>query len=147
MHFFKGAVCVMGLFSFLFGGCSKQSTPRVADPNAVTQVAPTQEIQYCQLDITEAFGDNERLKPDEWITTIPLNATIPNGQASGLPPNDAQEDVVYAVAEKMSRIRESIPVANDGIYCPICHIANTQIEKLRTPCPKCGRPLLKFGWD
>jgi hypothetical protein len=71
----------------------------------------------------------------------------PNGEANGLPPADATDEEVYAVAARMSQIRESIPIANDGVYCPICHIANVQLAKLPTPCPKCGRPLLKFGWD
>ncbi|QDU28831.1 hypothetical protein ETAA8_39360 [Anatilimnocola aggregata] len=112
-----------------------------------TQVMPPGEISYSQLDITETFGDNERLKSDEWISTSPLNKMTPKGEASGLPPADATADEVYAVADKMSRIRESISIPNDGVYCPICHIANVQLGKLRSPCPKCGRPLLKFGWD
>jgi hypothetical protein len=112
-----------------------------------TQMIPPGEICYSQLDITERFGDNERLRPDDWISTSPLNKMTPGGQVSGLPPIEATNEEVYAVAEGMSQIRESIPIPNDGVYCPICHIANVQIAKLRTPCPKCGRPLLKFGWD
>ncbi len=104
-------------------------------------------LSYSQLDVTETFGDNERLKPEEWISTVPLSTMTTNGQASGLPPADAGDEEVYAVAARMSQIRESIPIQGDGVYCPVCHIANTQITKLRTPCPKCGRPLLKFGWD
>jgi hypothetical protein len=41
-------------------------------------------------------------------------------------------------------LRELIPSA--GVYCPVCHIANVDLGRLRTPCPQCGRPLLKFGW-
>ena len=37
--------------------------------------APMEAISYSQVDITVAFGDNERLGPDDWITTVPLNAT------------------------------------------------------------------------
>jgi len=112
-----------------------------------TQMMPPGQMSYSQLDITERFGDNERLKPDEWISTQPLSKTTPNGQASGLPSADATNDEVYAIASKMSQIRESIAIPNDGVYCPICHIANIQLAKLHAPCPKCGRPLLKFGWD
>ena len=65
----------------------------------------------------------------------------------GLPPVGACDDAVYRVAERLSRIRESVPIPNDGVYCPICHIANVTPARLRTPCPKCGRELLKFGWD
>jgi hypothetical protein len=108
---------------------------------------PPGQISYSQLDITENFGDNERLEPDDWISTVALSTMTPNGQASGLPPADASEEEVYAVAARMSQIRESIPIPSDGVYCPVCHIANTQLANLRTPCPKCGRPLLKFGWD
>ncbi len=104
------------------------------------------EIYYSQLDITERFDDYLRLKPDDWIQTFPLNKSVPNGK--GLPPIDASADEVHKAAERLSNIRESIfSIPNDGVYCPVCHIANTQLSKLRTPCPKCGRPLLKFGWD
>ena len=98
-----------------------------------------------QLDITERFGDNLRLKREDWIQTIPLNTMTPN--EPGLPPLDASEETVYEFASRLSQVRESIPIPNDGVYCPICHIANIDISKLRTPCPKCGRALLKFGWD
>jgi len=118
----------------------KKSTPK-------TQMMPPGQISYSQLDITESLGDIERLKPEEWIPTSPLNKLSANGQASGLPPADASAGEIYAVAQRMSQIRESIPIPNDGVYCPICHIANVQLAKLHTPCPKCGRPLLKFGWD
>src|SRR5262249_13883260 len=100
-----------------------------------------------QLDITESFGDNERLAPEDWIATVPLNKTTPDGQALGLPPVDASDVAVYECVEGLSRLRESIPIPSDGVYCPVCHIANTELSRLRTPCPKCGRPLLKFGWD
>jgi len=113
----------------------------------LTQMMPPGQISYSQLDITETFGDNERLKPEDWVATVSLNKMSPNSQANGLPPDNASEEEIYSVAAKMSQIRELIPIPSDGVYCPICHIANTQLAKLRTPCPKCGRPLLKFGWD
>lgn len=103
------------------------------------------DISYSQLDITERFGDNLRLKPEDWIQTIPLNKSDPKGK--GLPPVDARTDEVYKVAEKLSKFRETFSIPKDGVYCPVCHVANTQLAKLRTPCPKCGRPLLRFGWD
>lgn len=105
------------------------------------------EISYSQLDITEAFGDNEQLDWDDWIPTIPLNTITKDWAASGLPATSASDEEVYAIAEELSEIRESILIPEDGVYCPICHIANIQLEKLRTPCPGCNRPLLKFGWD
>ena len=110
-------------------------------------IIPPGQISYSQLDITENFGDNERLKPDDWISTTPLNKMTPDGHTSGLPPADASDEEVYSVATRMSQIRESLPIPNDGVYCPICHIANVQLARLRSPCPTCGRPLLKFGWD
>jgi hypothetical protein len=116
-------------------------------PGPAPQKMPPGEISYTQLDITERFGDNERLKPEEWISTVPLNKMTTKGQTSGLPPVDANDEEVYAVAMRMSQIRESIPIPSDGVYCPICHIANIQLAKLHTACPKCGRALLKFGWD
>jgi hypothetical protein len=114
---------------------------------ATTQLMPPGQISFSQLDITESFGDNLRLKPEDWISTVPLNKTTPNGQTSGLPPVDASDGAVYEFASRLSLFRESIPIPSDGVYCPICHIANIELSKLRTPCPKCGRALLKFGWD
>lgn len=106
---------------------------------------PPGAISYSQLDITESFGDNLRLKPEDWIGTIPLNKKIPSG--SGLPPIDASEETVYEIASRLSTLRESISIPNDGVYCPVCHVANIELSRLRSPCPKCTRPLLKFGWD
>ena len=94
---------------------------------------------------TERFDDHLHLKSEDWIATVPLNKSSPN--AKELPPVDATADEIYQAGARLSQLRESIPVPNDGVYCPVCHIANTQLAKLRTPCPKCSRPLLKFGWD
>ena len=135
-------LCAMSIFSFLFGGCSKQPAPQ---SKATPQTLPPGDISYSQLDITERFDDHLHLKPTDWIATVPLNKSVPNGK--GLPPVGASDDVVYKVGERLSKLRESIPVPNDGVYCPVCHIANIELAKLHTPCPKCGRPLLKFGWD
>jgi hypothetical protein len=106
----------------------------------------TEAISFSQLDITEQFDDNQTLGKDDWISTRPLNSTIPNPESAGLPSPGADSEEVYRVACKMSSLRESIPIPDDGVYCPICHLANVDLEKLRTPCPKCGRELLKFGW-
>jgi len=105
-------------------------------------------IQYSQLDVTERFDDNERLGPNDWISTEPMNLKIPNPETAGLPSPTADPDVVYGIASKMSELREMYPasVCADGVYCPVCHIANVDISKVRAPCPKCGRALLKFGW-
>ena len=111
----------------------------------VQMMAP-EAISFSQLDITEYFDDNESLSADEWISTTPLNARIDATVASGLPPRDADSEEVYRVAATLSELRESFPIEGDGVYCPICHIANIDIGKLRTPCPRCGRGLLKFGW-
>ena len=47
----------------------------------------------------------------------------------------------------MSELRESILISSDGVYSPVCHIANVDLCKLRTPCPQCRRGLLTFSWD
>jgi hypothetical protein len=107
----------------------------------------TEAISFSQLDITDRFDDNLGLGADDWIPTTPLNANIRNPESSGLPSPDADAEEVYRVASKLSELRESIPIPDDGVYCPICHIANSDLGKLRTPCPQCGRELLKFGWD
>jgi hypothetical protein len=108
---------------------------------------PVEALSYSQVDITEAFGDNQQLGTDEWISTTPLNATTKNPESMGLPSMGAGADEVYRVASKMSELRESIPIPNDGVYCPVCHIANVDLTRLRKPCPQCGRGLLKFWWD
>jgi hypothetical protein len=104
-------------------------------------------ISFSQVDITDRFGDDQGLGPNDWIATTPLNATIRDPVSMGLPPVGATEDEVYRVADRLSALRESVPLPNDGVYCPVCHIANIDLGRLRTPCPQCGRPLLKFGWD
>ena len=114
---------------------------------AETRSVPLDQISYTQLDITERFGDNLTLSPEDWIETTALNSSVPDPESSGLPSTAAIEDEVFRIAAKLSLIRESINIPSDGVYCPICHIANTSISRLRTPCPKCGRELLKFGWD
>lgn len=113
----------------------------------VAKILDPSEIQCTQVDITERFGDNLSLGSDEWIATTPLNASSPEPERSGLPRVDATADEVYLIARRMSAIRESLPLEDDGVYCPICHIANTDRRRVRTPCPKCGRELLQFGWD
>jgi hypothetical protein len=111
------------------------------------EMIATDAISFSQVDITDRFDDNRRLGKDDWIATRPLNATIGNPESAGLPSPGAVAEEVYRVASKLSAIRESIPIPDDGVYCPICHIANVDLGKLRTPCPKCGRELLKFGWS
>ncbi len=66
--------------------------------------APIDTISYSQADITETFGDDERLGPDEWITTVPLNATTTNPETMGLPPTGAGADEVHRIASKLSRL-------------------------------------------
>jgi len=109
------------------------------------QVAP-QEISYSQVDITETFDDQLRLSPDEWVETVPLNSMVDRPELQGLPPKTATPEEVYLIAQKLSAMRESFTVETDGFYCPLCHIANTDLGRLKTPCPRCGRQLLKFGW-
>lgn len=110
------------------------------------ETMPAEEIAFSQLDITENIDDNRNLGKDEWIATTPLNARIPSPESAGLPARGADADEVYRAALVMSAIRESIALPDDGVYCPICHIASVDLAKLRTPCPQCGRELLKFGW-
>jgi hypothetical protein len=106
-----------------------------------------QTISFSQVDTTERFDDNLNLKSEDWISTTPLNTMIDNPTSMGLPALNANEEEVFRIASELSLLREQIPIPNDGVYCPICHIANVDSDKLRTPCPKCGRALLKFGWD
>lgn len=102
---------------------------------------------FSQVDMTERFGDDQTLMPSDWIETIPVNSRVKEPESMGLPQLGANDDEIYRIASHLSTLRESIPIPNDGVYCPICHIANIDLAKLRTPCPKCQRDLLKFGWD
>lgn len=114
---------------------------------ATPKKALAEAISYSQLDITESFDDNLGLTTGDWIPTAPLNKTTSNRRAMGLPSVHASDEEVYEIASKLSYLRESISIPNDGVYCPTCHIANIDLAKLSTPCPECGRALLKFGWD
>ena len=105
-----------------------------------------QKVSYSQIDTTERFGDNLSMGPDDWLSTTPLNAQSPSPESMGLPPVGASPEETYRIADRLSRLRESVHIPDDGVYCPICHIANTQLSLLRKPCTKCGRELLKFGW-
>ena len=111
----------------------------------IVQMAP-QDISYSQVDITETFGDHLRPSPDEWVQTVPLNSGIDDPESQGLPSKTATAEEVYRIAEGLSAIREAITVETDGVYCPVCHIANIDLGRLKSPCPKCNRELLKFGW-
>jgi hypothetical protein len=98
-----------------------------------------------QVDSTEGFGDGDRLGADEWMSTRPLNSTVPNPEAMGLPPVGASPNEVTRIASALSRVRESVG-SEDAVYCPRCHIATTTLDRLRAPCPQCGGELLQFGW-
>jgi|SRR5687767_9213816 len=105
------------------------------------------QLLYSQLDLTDGFGDNLSMDINDWIKTQPLNLTTKDPESMGLPSTSATSEEVYQIGIKMSAIRESVRIENDGVYCPICHIANPDLSKLHSPCPECGRKLLKFGWD
>lgn len=110
------------------------------------QPLPPGPISFSQTDSTQGFDDNVSLAADDWITTTPLNSLVSDAQSHGLPPVGADDDEVYRIAQRLSEFRESMPLPDDGVYCPVCHVANVTLALLRTPCPKCGRPLLQFGW-
>ncbi len=105
------------------------------------------EVNFSQVDITDRFGDNLSFSKDKWIETFPVNEQISDGRLGNLPPVGASADEVYHIASELSEIRESFRLPDDGVYCPICHVANIDFENLRAPCPKCGRRLLAFGWS
>ena len=105
-----------------------------------------QQLRYSQVDSTERFGDDERLGPDDWIATIPINSLVMNPVSMGLPAPGSGDADVYQLASRLSILREAFPNRRDGVYCPICHIANVDSGKLGHPCPNCSRMLLNFGW-
>ncbi len=119
---------------------------KFAAKQKVTKVDP-KEIRFSQLDITEQFGDQNRLTKEQWIATVALNSKMPDPVSRGLPSPSATPEEIYATAVKLSAMRERFVGLGDGVYCPVCHIANIDHAKLHAPCPKCGRKLLSFGWD
>jgi hypothetical protein len=118
-----------------------QAQRRLQPANAPSKVRT---ISLGQSDVAESFGANKGLGPDEWTSTVPLNVATPYPEVLGLPQQGAGAEETYQVAK---RLRISIAEPGDGVYCPVCHIANIQLAKLHTPCPKCGRALLRFHWD
>src|SRR5215208_1131672 len=93
-------------------------------------------VSFSQVDTTDRFGDNVTLGSDDWIQTSPLNAIIDRPESTGLLPLGASAEETYLLANRLSRLRETIPIPDDGVYCPVCHIANIRLSLLRTPCPK-----------
>ena len=138
MKIFIIGVLLVVVVALVLVRTKKKPQPASLDPSS---------IRYSQVDITESFGDNLKLTPDQWIETSPLNKMTPNPEKQGLPAINATPDEIYIVAAAMSQMREQVPIPSDGVYCPVCNRANVDILKLHKPCPKCGRPLLKFGWD
>lgn len=111
----------------------------------VEQINP-ESFGFSQVDTTEHFDDNSNLSQDEWIGTVPLNRSLGHDNNGNLPALDASDHEIYRIALHLSEIRETFRIPSDGVYCPVCHIANVDIEKLGKNCPKCERPLLVFGW-
>ncbi len=106
-----------------------------------------QSISYSQIDVTEFFDQNLTLSKNEWAKTTPITVRLKDMYGKmGLPVQNSTDEQVYQIASKLSLLRALFGNENDGVYCPICHIANIDLNKLHTPCPNCGRKLLKFGW-
>ena len=107
----------------------------------------SKELNFTQVDFTDLFDKHLSLSKDEWVETVPMNKVIGHNQGGNLPDFDSSEHEIYRIALGLSEIREAFTIYGDGVYCPICHIANIDIEKLGKNCPKCERPLLAFGWN
>jgi hypothetical protein len=120
------------------GSSALNHKPTTVDPK---------KLRFSQLDITERFGDQNRLTKEEWISTVALNSQMPDPESRGLPARSASADEIYSIGSKLSAIREQFVGSGEGVYCLVCHVANIDHAKLHTPCPKCGRKLLSFGWD
>lgn len=103
-------------------------------------------LNFTQVDFTEYFDQNLSLSPEEWVPTVPMNKMLGHDNRGNLPTFDATDHEIYRIALSLSEIREQFQIPDDGVYCPICHIANTDISKLGKGCPECERPLLAFGW-
>lgn len=107
------------------------------------------EIRCSQADVAANFDDILTAEPTDWIKTVPINLFAKYLSPAGLPKQGASEEEIYSIAANLSSMRDGFAklpgrIDADGVYCPVCHIANTQLDKLRTPCPSCGRALLRF---
>jgi hypothetical protein len=151
--FERGELLLAGVFAF--GGVVlsvyRYRAFRAATNRTDQTVVDLREVSFTQTDVTKSSVNSLSLGPSDWIETTPINASVPEKQRPrGLPPLDATEDQIYRIADCGSRLRESIrrsdQLSGDGVYCPICHMANTQLSLLRKPCPRCGRELLLFDW-
>jgi len=151
--FARGDLFLAGVFAL--GGVvltvHRYRAYRAAMERTEQTVLDPRELWFAQTDVTKSSGNNPSLGPSDWIETTPINASVPEERRPrGLPPLDATEDQIYQIADRGSRLRESMrrtdQLSGDGVYCPICHIANTQLSLLRKPCPRCGRELLLFDW-
>lgn len=111
-----------------------------------TELLDVNTLNYSQVDFTEYFDQHLTLSKEEWVPTIPINAMLGHDNQGNLPPLDASDHEIYRVALSLSEIRKQFQIADDGVYCPVCHIANIDIAHLGKECPKCARPLLAFGW-
>ncbi|MEQ1643384.1 MAG: hypothetical protein ABL959_08095 [Pyrinomonadaceae bacterium] len=123
----------MGFWPF-----KKKEKVEIVDPST---------LSYTQVDITREFDQNLSLTNEDWVDTMPINEFLGNDNNGNIPALGAIDHEIYRVALSLSEIREEFHVPGDGVYCPICHLANTDITKLGEACPKCERPLLAFGWN
>jgi hypothetical protein len=151
--FERGDLFLAGVFAL--GGVAltvyRYRAYRAATRRTEQTVLDPRELSFTQADVVKGSVDNLSLGPNNWIETTPINASVPEERRPrGLPPLDATDDQIYQIANAGSRLRESIRLSGqpsrDGVYCPICHVANTQVSLLRKPCPRCGRELLLFDW-
>jgi len=114
---------------------------------AKVQMMDTADLSFSQVDIIDGLDDGISLSSSDWIETTPINQLIGHDNRGNLPAIDSSDHETYRVALGLSEIRTSFNISGDGVYCPVCHIANIGIEKLGKECPKCERPLLAFGWN
>ena len=110
-------------------------------------LVPTEEFLFTVVDIVETVSEGSGFGKDDWVATTPIIKVLGVDHKKGLPSSDVPDGEIYAIAVGLSEIREEFQIATDGVYCPICHIANIDRQRLRTPCPKCGRELLLFDWN
>jgi len=102
---------------------------------------------YGQLDVIEPERD-VKMTSSDWVQTVPIIVNDDYRETLGYAHKDDSPEEVYERAMMLSMVRnQHIKDDSDGVYCPLCHIANIELSKQGDPCPQCERPLLRFGWN
>lgn len=106
-----------------------------------------------QLDMPRDVTEQLRIQSEDWVPCVPIRGKNTAYIYDQLPTTDLTDEETYTLAKQLSDVwNERISKSDHplqkigGVYCPVCHIASIDLDKLGLPCPKCKRELLRFNW-